>query len=116
MPEPVDTKLYEKAKKEVYAKYKVHSAFRSAALVKRYKELGGTYTGKRQPKKGLTRWFDEEWKDIGGKKYPVYRPTKRITAETPLTPAEIDKRDLKQKINMKQQYKHKTLPAFQSKK
>jgi hypothetical protein len=37
-----DKALYEKAKATVYAIYKKPSAFRSGALVKEYKRLGGT--------------------------------------------------------------------------
>jgi hypothetical protein len=104
----VDKNIYEKAKKEVYAKYKVPSAYRSGALVKRYKELGGRYSGEKQ-KVGLVRWFKEEWKDINPNKtkssYPVYRPTKRITKDTPLLPSEIKKTNLKTQIKLKQIFK-----------
>jgi len=104
----VDKNIYEKAKKEVYAKYKVPSAYRSGALVKRYKELGGRYSGEKQ-KVGLVRWFKEEWKDINPNKtkssYPVYRPTKRISKDTPLTLKEIDKTNLKTQIKLKQIFK-----------
>ena len=59
------------------------------------------------------RWFKEEWKDIGNKEYPVYRPTKRIRAKTPLTVSEIDKANLKQQIKLKQKIKgKKNLPPF----
>ena len=46
MSEPINNELYEKVKKEIYEKYPKHSAYRSALLVKRYKELGGKYKGK----------------------------------------------------------------------
>lgn len=117
--------LYEKAKEIVYKQYPKHSAFRSGQLVQKYKELGGSYSGKngegrstlKKPKGGLTRWFKETWKDINPNKtetsYPVFRPTKRITKDTPLLASEIDPKNLKKQIKLKQIIKGKTnLPAF----
>jgi len=116
MPSIIDNpELYEKAKRIVYQEYPKHSAYRSGQLVKRYKEMGGTYSGKKDSS-GLTSWFKENWKDIGGLEYPVYRPTKRVNKNTPLTPDEIDPENLLQQILLKQQYKgDKNLPAFQGK-
>ena len=45
--EPLDKELYERLEKEVWEQYKVPPAYRSAQLVKRYKEAGGTYSGKK---------------------------------------------------------------------
>lgn len=110
--------LYEKAKKIVYSQYPKHSAYRSGQLVKRYKEMGGTYSGTK-PKGGLTSWFKENWKDINPNKtkdsYPVYRPTKRVNKDTPLTSSEIDPKQAKEQIALKQKIKgKKNLPAFKS--
>jgi hypothetical protein len=125
MPSIIDNPaLYEKAKKIVYKQYPKHSAYRSGQLVKLYKEMGGTYSGKKE-NTGLTRWFKEEWKDVGSlvsgrssisgrSSYPVYRPTKRVTKKTPLTFKEIDPSNLLKQIKLKQQIKgDKNLPAFQ---
>lgn len=110
-----DPDLYEKAKKIVYKQYPKHSAYRSGQLVKTYKDLGGTYSGKK-PTSGLTSWFKEEWKDIGNKDYPVYRPTKRVNKNTPLLPSEIDPKNLKKQIELKQELKgDKNLPPFSRK-
>ena len=102
---PLDLDLYQKAKDIVYKQYPQHSAYRSGMLVKKYKDMGGTYSGKKT-KKGLTRWFKEEWKNIDpeakDESYPVYRPTKRVSKETPLLMSEIDPEDLKEKIKQKQ--------------
>ena len=107
--------LYEQAKKEVYKQYPKHSAYRSGQLVKRYKELGGTYSGKKPKEDGLTRWFKEEWKSIGGE-YPTYRPTKRITKYTPLTVDEIDPIQAVEQIKLKQKIKgDSNLPKFEGK-
>ncbi len=101
MAEPKNKKLYEKVKKEVYKKYPKHSAYRSGLLVKEYKKQGGTYIGKKDTGKGLTRWFKEKWRNQDGgvgykKKGDVYRPTVKVNSKTPatykeLTPAQIKK-------------------------
>jgi hypothetical protein len=112
--EPVDKDLYEKAKAEVYPKYDKPSAYRSGALVKRYKELGGKF--KDTGGKPLARWFKEDWKDVGNKEYPVYRPTNRITKDTPLTPGEIDPENMALQIREKQKIRgKKNLPPFKGK-
>jgi hypothetical protein len=68
--ERTDEKLYEKIKKKVYADIPKHSAYRSGILVQKYKEAFKNkykntrkkpYKGNRTKKKGLRRWFDEEW-------------------------------------------------------
>jgi len=100
---PLNKKLYEQAKAEVYPRYKKPSAYRSGAVVKRYKELGGKF--KDNGGRPLARWFKEEWKDVGNKEYPVYRPTKRISKDTPLTPQEIDPENLRLQITEKQKIK-----------
>ena len=111
---PLNKKLYERAKAEVYPRYKKPSAYRSGAVVKRYKELGGKF--KDNNGRPLARWFKEEWKDIGDKEYPVYRPTKRISKDTPLTPAEIDPENLQLQISEKQKIKgEKNLKPFEEK-
>jgi len=108
--------LYEKAKQIADEKYKKPSAYKSGFIVKKYKELGGTYSGTKNDNKGIGRWFKEDWKDIGNKEYPVYRPTKRITKDTPLTPQQIKPSNLKKQIALKQEIKgDANLPPFQGK-
>jgi hypothetical protein len=111
---PLNPVLYEKAKKIVYSQYDKPSAYRSGALVKKYKELGGTYantTKKSVDDKPLKRWFLEQWKDVNPHKtstsYPVYRPTKRITDKTPKTVKEIPKKKLEEQSKKKQIIKGK---------
>ncbi len=109
MARPKDQSLYDRVKVDIYKRYPKHSAYRSGMLVKEYKkryaEQYGTkdepYIGTKPTKSGLTRWFKEDWKSDTGKygytsKSSVYRPTKRITKDTPttfseLTPEEITK-------------------------
>lgn len=101
MPTPptvLDPTLYEKAKH----KYKDlrHSAYKSGLVVQEYKRLGGRYAGKKPQKRGLGRWFKEEWRTQDGKvgykrRSDVYRPTKRITKKTPTTHGELTQQQLK---------------------
>lgn len=109
---PIDTKLYNKVFKEADKVFEKPSAYKSMWIQKEYKKQGGTYKEDGKERK-LERWKNEEWKDIGNKDYPVYRPTKRITKDTPLTVAEISTANLKKQIALKQKIKGtKNLPAF----
>tara|TARA_R110000851_G_scaffold93833_1_gene204314 strand:+ start:1846 stop:2193 length:348 start_codon:yes stop_codon:yes gene_type:complete len=92
MPEPTNKKLYAKARAK-YSSMK-HSAYKSGLVVKEYKKLGGKYSGDKPKKKGLTRWFKEDWRTEKGKKTykeggTIFRPTKRITKDTPTTMKEL---------------------------
>jgi hypothetical protein len=112
---PTNMKLYKKAKSIVNKQYSAPSAYRSGAYVKTYKDMGGTYEDDGE-EKTLRRWFKEDWKDVGNKSYPVYRPTKRITKDTPLTPEEIRPDNLRQQVQTKQIIKGtKNLPPFKAK-
>lgn len=104
---PEDQKMYDRVKAKIYKKYPKHSAYRSGLLVKEYKDAfkkkygnKSPYKGKKQTKKGLSRWFKEDWKNQRGetgykKKGDVYRPTKRITKDTPKTFKELSKKEVK---------------------
>ena len=61
MSKIANQELYDKVKKQIYAKYPVHSAYRSSLLVTTYKEQGGKYIGKENESSGLNRWFRETW-------------------------------------------------------
>jgi hypothetical protein len=88
------------------------SAYGSALLVKKYKEAGGKYKGKKVGKtSGLQRWFAEQWIDVCAypkikkcgrpkgtyssstyqRDYPYCRPLKKITGKTPKTVKNISK-------------------------
>jgi len=115
MPTPKDKVLYEKAKKMADEIYKKPSAYKSGYIVKKYKELGGEYIDDKKPKE-LKRWFSEKWADIGGLDYPVFRPSIRVSKKTPLTVKEIDPKQLKEQIKLKQKIKgNKNLPPFKKK-
>ena len=63
--------------------------------------------------KDLQRWFKEQWTDIGNQDYPVFRPTKIISKDTPLIASEIKPSNLKKQIKLKQIIKgKKNLPKF----
>jgi hypothetical protein len=115
MPIVDNPKLYEKAKKLADEKYSKPSAYKSGFIVKTYKAMGGTYTDDHMTKE-LKRWFAERWSDVGGQAYPVYRPTRRVTKKTPLTTSEIDSKNLKEQIQLKQKIKgDANLPPFKKK-
>lgn len=100
MPEPIDKILYEKVKAEIYKKNPQHSAYRSGLLVKEYKRRGGRYKGKSMEKEGLSRWFKEDWRTQSGKKTytkegDIFRPTKRVSKDTPITMSELTKKEKK---------------------
>ena len=88
---PKNAALYERVKKSIKMK---PSAYRSGLIVKKYKQLGGTYIGPKPRLTGLSRWFAENWKSDTRKyrytsKSSVYRPTKRVTSRTPKTFSEL---------------------------
>lgn len=92
---PLDKRKWNQAKKLADQVYDKPSAYKSGYIVKKYKELGGTFNKKTKPvKTGLKRWFDEKWVNQHGHegyqhKNDVYRPNKRITAKTPITWSEL---------------------------
>ena len=115
MPKILDPQIYERAKAKADEVYKKPSAYKSGYIVKTYTQMGGRY-GEDNKEKNLKRWFEEKWQDVGHKSYPVYRPTIRVNKKTPLIVSEIDKKDLAQKIKLKQKIKGtKNLPPFQNK-
>ena len=105
-----DKALYMKAREKVKNRVKVWpSAYASGQVVTEYKKMGGTYKGKKDSKKGIDRWFKEEWVNVcepkkgGGYKkcgrdqskiidYPYCRPSKRVTKGTPMTVSELKKK------------------------
>ena len=111
---PTDKKLYDSVKAEVYKKIPKHSAYRSGRVVmlykQRFKEKYGDkkkpYAGKKPLNKGLDRWFKEEWKSQKGKtgydtKGDIFRPTKRITKDTPTTMSELSREQIKRAMKEK---------------
>ena len=102
MSVPADPKLYNKIKKENKMK---PSAYRSGHIVRKYKrEFKKKYGNKNpykktNPKKPLKRWFNEKWTNqrggVGYKfKSDIYRPTIKVTKDTPKTFNELSKSDI----------------------
>jgi hypothetical protein len=114
---PINKVLYEKAKLIADNTYKTNSAYKSGFLVKTYKDMGGKYKGEKDESSDLNRWFNEKWEDVNPLKtkfsYPVYRPTKIIDENTPLTVQEIDPINLLKQSIIKQKIKgDKNLQPF----
>jgi hypothetical protein len=120
MPEPINKSLYKKVKKMADKKFSSKTGiYKSSWIVKEYKRLGGRYSGKKPNVKspGLKRWYKEKWIDLNrpirnskGKivgyrpcgrpnlksknKYPLCRPSKRITFKTPRTYKQISDKSI----------------------
>jgi hypothetical protein len=120
MPSPNNKILYQKVKREAKKRFKVWpSAYASGWLVKEYKRRGGTYSGKKNNKKGIGRWFEEKWINVcklpkkvacgrpktslsdWKKKYPYCRPSKRVTKGTPKTSGELTKSEIQKRCRQK---------------
>jgi hypothetical protein len=119
MPIPKDKELYNRVRAMANQVYNKPSAYKSGYIVKKYKELGGEYIDDNKPKE-LKRWYNEKWMNIDPNKtkssYPVFRPTVKVSKKTPLTVKEIDPKQLKEQIKLKQKIKgNKNLPAFKKK-
>jgi hypothetical protein len=109
---PLDVALYNQVKRRADRVYAKPSAYKSGWITKTYKSLGGRFSGGKTTQ-GLTRWFKEKWRDIGHRAYPVYRPTRVVNAQTPLTKDEISPAQLKRQITLKQRIKgDQNLPPF----
>lgn len=140
MSEPIDKVLYNKVKKMADKKFQSKTGiYRSSWIVKEYKRLGGKYKGKKSQKKGLLRWYKEKWVDLNrpiksksGKvigykscgrksvrskiKYPLCRPSKRVTSKTPKTFKQISKKNISLAKKRKAKVKGSANISFKGKK
>ena len=103
----LDKELYKRVKREIYAKMPAHSAYRSSLVVKTFKDRGGRYKGAK-PKDGLTRWHKEDWRTEKGKETykeggAIFRPTKRVSKDTPTTMGELTEAQKKKAIEEKKE-------------
>jgi hypothetical protein len=118
MPEPIQKELYAKAKAIINQKYGTNtSAYRSMALVKKYKSMGGKYRDDGGSRK-TTRWLNEKWVNLNAKKegggyeecgkrgssgkYPLCRPSQTVNSETPKKYQDIPKSRI-DIVNLKKQ-------------
>jgi len=116
---PTNKTLYNYVKSLAKKKFKSKSGvYRSSWIVREYKKRGGKYKGKSTSKSGLKRWYKEKWVDLNRpvrnskkrivgyrscgrskitsrSKYPLCRPSKRITAKTPKTYKQLTKKSIK---------------------
>ena len=109
--------LYAKVKSEADEKFLAKtSAYKSAWIVREYKKRGGTF---KKTKQGLTRWFQEKWTDVNrpgqpcgrskaslSDKYPLCRPTIRVTKQTPALLQDISTDDISSANQKKQKIKN----------
>lgn len=113
---PLDEKLYNKIKKEVYKKNPKHSLYRSALIQKIYQSEGGEYEEGDKPKMNIKKWFKQLWVSLpdylngdivqcGNSKlegiYPLCRPL--AIAE------KLSKSEIKKMIKEKNELKEKPL-------
>jgi hypothetical protein len=116
MPEPTNKSLYKRVKQMADKRFASRTGiYKSSWIVKEYKRLGGKYSGRKPSVKspGLKRWYKEKWIDLNrpirnskGKivgyrscgrssakngKYPLCRPSRRVTSGTPKTYKQLSK-------------------------
>ena len=60
----LDKSIYMKAKEIVYKQYDKPSAYRSMALVKKYKDMGGRLEKGENQEKGTRSWLVERWVNL----------------------------------------------------
>jgi len=132
MPEPVNTALYNRVKEMATKKFSSPTgAYRSMWIVKKYKELGGTYRDDNkptrrlgaqrrvaEPREKLHRWLNEKWVNVNAKKegggyeecgkrgtsgkYPLCRPSVTVSSDTPKRVQDIPKSRINA-VNLKKQ-------------
>jgi len=131
MPTPINKKLYDYVVSLANKKFIAPSSiYRSSWIVNEYKRRGGEYSGNININSGLLRWYKENWinlnkpiksktgKIIGYEKcgrksvktkepYPLCRPEKRITKETPKTYKELSKKQIEEAKKTKKKVTYK---------
>jgi len=131
----VDKDLYANIKRQIQQDLKKKGSrwgvYASSLLVKIYKKMGGRYTTKQiGPLKGIERWYKEVWINICQSKppqkivkcgrksnqsstnYPVCRPYKRVTSQTPTTYQQMKTENIQKICRDKNKNPSKKLPKF----
>lgn len=105
--------LYNRIKSQIHTRLKKQGKgwgmYSSSELSKKYKEAGGTYTGKKPTNSEGQRWYKEKWKDEKGndcgssknKGTKKCRPTVRVNKKTPVTWNEMSPNEKKRSVNEK---------------
>lgn len=110
----VDKQLWRRIRTKTFKEIPQNSAYRSGILIRRYKEAGGRFKGKK-PTTGISRWFCEKWIDVDywlktKKQRPCgveerctkyCRPWIRIDSKTPTTVREASRADLIENVKRK---------------
>ena len=123
-----NTKLYAQVKAEADIKFLAKtSAYKSAWIVREFKKRGGTYDELPNKNQGLLRWFKEKWVDINrpgqscgrnseksnlNGKYPLCRPSVRVSKNTPKTIIELTKKQISEANKKKQKVKQHDRVSF----
>jgi len=121
-PRPLQPELYARVKKLADATYGKPSAYKSGWIVKTYKSLGGKYAEAEDKdtnrSHALARWFLEDWVDLNrrrpdgtyepcgrlraaGGPYPLCRPSRRVSKQTPATVQELSRETVKRAQSQK---------------
>ncbi len=99
--QPTDKRLYEKIKDRIWKEQPAHSAYRSARLIKEYKEEfikknpgKDPYIGKKNINEGIALWLRSKWTNQRGeigysKPGDIYRPNIKANKKVPLTFSEL---------------------------
>lgn len=118
----VDKELYKEIRKEIKKEFPKHSAYRSMMIIREYKDRGGRINEEAEKNSDLTRWLDEDWKNLSciatgdceypksekdwaslsecGSKYPgqtvptICRPVTRTSSMTPKTAQRFSKKQI----------------------
>ena len=112
-PNVANPTIYRRAVRKVTESYGTRSsAYRSMAIVKTYKGMGGTYKKPTNTSVGTTRWLKEKWIQVlpyllNGQVKPcgsshrrkhACRPLVRVSTDTPITINETIRRHGKQHV------------------
>ena len=105
--------LYKRIKKSIHTRLKKQGKgwgmYSSSELSRKYKEAGGTYSGKKPTSSEGQRWYKEKWKDEKGnvcgssknKGTKKCRPTVRVSRKTPVTWNEMSPSERKRAVSEK---------------
>lgn len=125
-PKYKNPEIYKKAKAQIDKEHKKHSAYKSMALIKLYKEMGGKIDESKS-KKGTEKWLKEKWINLTpvalgitslskapkcGNKHPkqgknpsICRPKVKVNSKTPSLASSYSNTQLKKALEMKKKGK-----------
>jgi hypothetical protein len=124
----LDEKLHQLVKKLADTKFSSKTGiYKSSWIVKEYKRRGGKFKGPKTENTDLKNWYKEKWVDLNRpikfkgeiigyescgrintkkiSKYPLCRPTVKVSKDTPKLLSEIPKKNLSRAKKLKEKYK-----------